>query len=104
MLAVRFVLPVGNGSAPIRYAELARRTRRRDGVRGPLADARSAVLGLRSQKGMVLDPADHDTWSAGSFFTNPVLTASAYEALIVRAVERGGPAAVPPGFRVPTGW
>ena len=38
-----------------------------------MADVRRAVLGLRAGKGMVLDPADHDTWSAGSFFTNPVL-------------------------------
>ena len=34
---------------------------------------REAVLGLRRSKGMVLDAADHDTWSAGSFFTNPVV-------------------------------
>ncbi len=43
------------------------------GDRAPLADARAAVLALRRRKGMVLDAADHDTWSAGSFFTNPVL-------------------------------
>ena len=43
------------------------------GDRAPLADVRAAVLALRRGKGMVLDPADHDTWSAGSFFTNPVL-------------------------------
>jgi UDP-N-acetylmuramate dehydrogenase len=42
---------------------------------------RSAVLGLRAGKGMVLDPADHDTWSAGSFFTNPLLTTAQAEAL-----------------------
>jgi UDP-N-acetylmuramate dehydrogenase len=42
-------------------------------TRAPLADVRAAVLGLRRSKGMVLDPADHDTWSAGSFFTNPVV-------------------------------
>ena len=35
------------------------------------------MLGLRRGKGMVLDAADHDTWSAGSFFTNPVLPADA---------------------------
>jgi UDP-N-acetylmuramate dehydrogenase len=28
----------------------------------------------------VLDPADHDTWSAGSFFTNPVLPETAVPA------------------------
>src|SRR5690606_5361004 len=35
---------------------------------------REAVLALRAGKGMVLDADDHDTWSAGSFFTNPLLT------------------------------
>ena len=39
-----------------------------------MAEVRRAVLGLRRGKGMVLDPADHDTWSAGSFFTNPSST------------------------------
>ena len=41
-----------------------------------MSDVRRAVLGLRTGKGMVLDPADHDTWSAGSFFTNPVVGAA----------------------------
>ena len=45
------------------------------GERAPLPDVREAVLALRGRKGMVLDPADPDTRSAGSFFTNPVLTA-----------------------------
>ena len=44
--------------------------------RAPLGEVREAVLGLRRGKGMVLDPDDHDTWSAGSFFTNPVLEAA----------------------------
>jgi UDP-N-acetylmuramate dehydrogenase len=45
------------------------------GERAPTADVRAAVLDLRGRKGMVLAPDDHDTWSAGSFFTNPVLPA-----------------------------
>ena len=44
------------------------------GGAAPLADVRAAVLALRAGKGMVLDAGDHDTWSAGSFFTNPFLT------------------------------
>jgi UDP-N-acetylmuramate dehydrogenase len=60
----------------VRYAELARRLGVGVGETAPLADVRSAVLELRRAKGMVLDDADHDTWSAGSFFTNPVLAAS----------------------------
>ena len=73
VLRVRIALPGDALSAPIRYAELARALGVAPGERVPAAVAREAVLGLRRGKGMVLDPADHDTWSAGSFFTNPVL-------------------------------
>jgi len=51
------------------------------GDRVPLADARAAVLALRAGKGMVLDADDPDTYSVGSFFTNPVLDAAAYDAM-----------------------
>ncbi|HLS50211.1 MAG TPA: UDP-N-acetylmuramate dehydrogenase [Actinomycetaceae bacterium] len=64
-------------SQPVRYGELARALGVEVGQRAPLAEVRRAVLALRRGKGMVLDAADHDTWSAGSFFTNPVLSASA---------------------------
>jgi UDP-N-acetylmuramate dehydrogenase len=73
ILGVTFQFALGDQSAPIRYAELARRLDVPVGSRLPSADVRAAVLGLRRGKGMVLDPADHDTWSAGSFFTNPIL-------------------------------
>jgi UDP-N-acetylmuramate dehydrogenase len=79
VLRVRFALRAGDKSGPLRYAELARAV----GDIAPLADVRRAVLELRAGKGMVLDAADHDTWSAGSFFTNPVLPAgdvAAFEA------------------------
>jgi len=72
---VTFQLRLGELGAPIRYGELARALGVPPGARAPLADVREAVLALRRAKGMVLDGADHDTWSAGSFFTNPVLTA-----------------------------
>lgn len=73
VLRVRFALPGDGLSAPIRYAELARTLGVEPGQQVPTATARSAVLELRRGKGMVLDEADHDTWSAGSFFTNPVV-------------------------------
>lgn len=73
VLRVRFALTADGASAPIRYAELARTLGVERGERVPAAAARAAVLGLRRGKGMVLDAADHDTWSVGSFFTNPVL-------------------------------
>lgn len=73
VLTVTFQLRQGDLGEPIAYAELARTLGIGLGQRAPLAEVRRAVLELRRGKGMVLDPADHDTWSAGSFFTNPVV-------------------------------
>ena len=73
VLSVTFQLRLGDLGAPVRYAELAGALGVTPGERAPAAEVREAVLGLRRGKGMVLDAEDHDTWSAGSFFTNPVL-------------------------------
>ena len=81
VLTVDFQFRTGTLGAPIDYAELARTIGVEGGRRAPLAEVRRAVLGLRAGKGMVLDPADHDTWSAGSFFTNPHLTPEEADAL-----------------------
>jgi UDP-N-acetylmuramate dehydrogenase len=78
-------------SAPVRYAELAKTLGVAQGDQVPLELAREAVLALRRGKGMVLDPADPDTRSAGSFFTNPVLTAEQFAEVQRRAAERCGP-------------
>ncbi len=85
VLEVILQLPLSPTSTPIRYAELARALGREIGDRAPLGDVRAAVLALRAGKGMVLDAADHDTWSAGSFFTNPILDAVGAAALPVDA-------------------
>ncbi|UUY02044.1 UDP-N-acetylmuramate dehydrogenase [Svornostia abyssi] len=90
-------------SQPIAYAELARTLGAEPGDRAPLAAAREAVLALRRGKGMVLDPDDPDTRSAGSFFTNPILDADAFAALTARVAERLGPDARPPAFPEPDG-
>lgn len=74
ILDVTFQLRLGTWGAPVEYAELARRLGVDPGERAPILDVREGVLALRRGKGMVLDPHDHDTWSAGSFFTNPVLS------------------------------
>lgn len=87
VLSVRFEVREDGLSAPVRYAELARTLGVEIGARVPAADAREAVLGLRRGKGMVLDPADHDTWSAGSFFTNPIVPAADAEAVLARIAE-----------------
>jgi UDP-N-acetylmuramate dehydrogenase len=77
VLAVHLRLERKGTGAPVRYAELARALGVESGSTAPLGAVRDAVLGLRRGKGMVLDVTDHDTWSAGSFFTNPVLAADA---------------------------
>ncbi|MEU4418059.1 UDP-N-acetylmuramate dehydrogenase, partial [Nocardia salmonicida] len=74
VLAVEFALDPSGMSAPLRYGELAKALDAGDGETRPVEQVRAQVLRLRAGKGMVLDPADHDTWSAGSFFTNPVVT------------------------------
>ena len=76
VLSTTFQLTLGDLGAPVQYAELADALGIGIGERAPSADVREAVLGLRRGKAMVLDPADHDTWSTGSFFTNPILPAS----------------------------
>lgn len=81
VLEVGLQLPLATRSAPIRYAELARTLGVTVGERVEAALVREAVLELRRSKGMVLDAADHDTWSAGSFFTNPLLSEEAADLL-----------------------
>src|SRR4029079_4991875 len=94
VLGVRFQLALGDLGAPVGYAELAGALVFEVGQRAPMRAVREAVLALRRSKGMVLDPADHDTWSAGSFFTNPVVAPA--------AVPEGAPAWPQPDGRVKT--
>lgn len=74
ILDVSFQFAVGDRSVPIAYPELARALSVEVGQRANTLKVREAVLAIRGSKGMVLDEADHDTWSGGSFFTNPLLT------------------------------
>jgi UDP-N-acetylmuramate dehydrogenase len=97
VLAVTFALERRELSGPLEYAELARTLGVAPGEGAPLAEVREAVLGLRRGKGMVLDPGDPDSVSAGSFFTNPILEPDAFAALEARAPER------PPRFPEPDG-
>ncbi|MEV6171180.1 UDP-N-acetylmuramate dehydrogenase [Streptomyces sp. NPDC051954] len=99
VLRVRFALEDANGlSAPIKYAETARALGVDPGDRVPLTAARETVLKLRTGKGMVLDPEDHDTWSAGSFFTNPILTDTEFTAFHARVRDRLGDGVAPPAY------
>src|SRR5258707_38677 len=73
VLEVEFTLDAGGRSAPLRYGELTTALAAEPGAQVDPARVREAVLTLRRRKGMVLDDADHDTWSVGSFFTNPIV-------------------------------
>ncbi|MFE3192195.1 UDP-N-acetylmuramate dehydrogenase [Nocardia sp. NPDC059240] len=110
VLAVEFALRADGSSAPLRYRELANALGVAEGESCPAAAARATVLRLRASKGMVLDPDDHDTWSAGSFFTNPVVPddrVAAVHAAIASHV--GADVAVPTfpaehGVKFSAGW
>ncbi|QCU77427.1 UDP-N-acetylmuramate dehydrogenase [Citricoccus sp. SGAir0253] len=73
VLSVDFRLREAGEVAPVRYAQLARALGVAEGEHAPLRAVREQVLALRAGKGMVLDAADPDTWSTGSFFTNPIV-------------------------------
>lgn len=81
VLQVDFRLRKSRQSSPVMYAELASALGVELGATADLAAVREAVLGLRRRKGMVLDAADHDTWSVGSFFVNPVVSSAKADAL-----------------------
>jgi len=103
VLSVTFDLAVQVLSAPVRYAELAAALGVPPGGQAESAEARAVVIELRQRKGMVIDPADPDTRSVGSFFVNPVLDAPALAAVEATARARCGPDTRVPRFEVEVG-
>ena len=80
------------------YQRLADRLGVELGARVDAPTVRAAVLALRAESGMLLDPADHDTWSVGSFFLNPVVAE-------VPAQARDCPSYPDPdGIKLPAAW
>ncbi|MUL44591.1 UDP-N-acetylmuramate dehydrogenase [Mycobacterium sp. CBMA293] len=104
VLEVEFTLDVDGRSAPLRYGELSTRLGVEPGTRADPVAVREAVLALRRGKGMVADESDHDSWSAGSFFTNPVVPVEVFER--IRDTSDGPvpnyPA--PNGVKLAAGW
>lgn len=100
VLSVTFQHRIGTLSAPIAYPELARRLNIAVGERAPMEEVRQAVREIRASKGMVLDPNDHDTWSAGSFFTNPIMSAERAATLPDGAPQYK----VPGGIKTSAAW
>lgn len=74
ILDVQFQIRIGEMSDPITYLELAKKLGVELGDKAPVKETRAAVLELRASKGMLLSQDDHDSWSAGSFFTNPIVS------------------------------
>jgi UDP-N-acetylmuramate dehydrogenase len=104
VLEVEFALDADGRSAPMRYGELAAALDAEPGSRTDPVVVREAVLSLRRSKGMVLDEADHDTWSVGSFFTNPVVSTGEFDRL---RTQIDGPVPNYPasdGVKLAAGW
>lgn len=81
VLDVQFQLRIGDLTTPIMYAELAAKLGIMVGDKASVVATRAAVLELRGKKGMLLSKTDHDSWSAGSFFTNPIVNKDIADAL-----------------------
>jgi len=81
VLDVQFQIRRGEYSDPITYLELAKKLGVQPGDKASVVATRAAVLELRASKGMLLSPDDHDSWSAGSFFTNPIVSQQAADGL-----------------------
>lgn len=107
---VSFWLRPDGVSAPLRYRELARALDRAEGETASAAQVRAAVLDLRRGKGMVLDAADPDTYSAGSFFTNPIVSQREAAAVLAQIAVVVGPDVPIPQFpsgtdtKISAGW
>nr|WP_280270717.1 UDP-N-acetylmuramate dehydrogenase [Nocardia wallacei] len=109
VLEVEYALDPTGASAPLRYGELARALDAEEGQTRPAAQVRAAVLRLRGGKGMVLDAVDHDTWSAGSFFTNPVVPHDSVEQVRAAITSLLGDVTIPTypavdGVKFSAGW
>ncbi len=85
VLSVQFQIRRGEISTAITYAELANKLGIEVGEKAPVIDTRKAVMELRAAKGMLLNPNDKDSWSAGSFFTNPIISSEIAAALPTEA-------------------
>jgi UDP-N-acetylmuramate dehydrogenase len=83
VLSVTFRLRVG-GEAVIRYPELQRHLDEMGASVADLPTIRQSVISIRRRKGMVIDPADPDTRSDGSFFMNPIISAEEFESFAAR--------------------
>jgi UDP-N-acetylmuramate dehydrogenase len=103
VLAVTFGLRPG-GQPTLRYQELIDAVAA-GGAPPTLASTRAAVLALRRAKSMVIDPADPNRRSVGSFFTNPIVPAARAAEIATRAAARVPQWPAGPGMvKLSAGW
>jgi len=96
---------LGAGPPTVAYPDVLGHLTRHGVTEPAVADVRNAVLAVRRQKGMVIDPADPDTRSVGSFFVNPVVDSARHADLDSR-VTGGVPGFVLPDgqVKIPAAW
>jgi UDP-N-acetylmuramate dehydrogenase len=109
ILSVTLALQRSQLSRPVNYAQLATELDVSLGTHAPLADVRAAVLAIRRRKGMVIDPADAESRSVGSFFLNPAVPTKAWDRFVrrVRAMCGELPPELtrsPDSVRTSAGW
>jgi UDP-N-acetylmuramate dehydrogenase len=104
VLEVEFTLDTTGRSAPLRYGELATALAAEPGSRADPVRVRETVLALRAAKGMVLNADDHDTWSVGSFFTNPVISQADFDRILAAAQGPVPNYPAPDGVKLAAGW
>lgn len=104
VLEVEFHLDESGRSAALRYRELITALGAREEERTDPGRVRDAVLGLRRRKGMVLDETDHDTWSVGSFFTNPVVAEADFQRIAQRSDGPVPSFPAPAGIKLAAAW
>ncbi|MBI5536351.1 MAG: UDP-N-acetylmuramate dehydrogenase [Deltaproteobacteria bacterium] len=109
--SIRLELREDSLAAPVKYAELARALEVEEGGRAPLKLVGETIVRLRRSKGMVVDAADPESVSAGSYFTNPILERDAWEALVQAVHARLGDQVSIPAWpsadatwKVPAAW
>ena len=98
VLRVTYELRRSRQSKPVSFADIAQRLGIEPGGTADIGDVRAAVLASRASRGSLLDPADHDTWSVGSFFINPVLAEVPPQAVASPTYHD------PLGTKLPAGW
>jgi len=104
-IVCRVTFRLGTAAASVFYPDVEAELRQRNVSTPAVADVRAAVLAVRRRKGMVLDAADPDSRSVGSFFMNPIVSTSQYDDVAACISERPPMfSAGPREVKIPAAW